>query len=394
MAYESAKPSASKPSASGSKSSNKLAAAAAQEKKSGQPTSSSEVALQECDAIEEAIAALKVRYEHYFLGNDRLPPAREHEDLKKRLMKLKGSFVRNTAAKFRVQSLATKFGTYERLWSRTLQEIENGTYKRDLNKAKRRAQKADKPKSAKGPVDLTQEVPDDFDVEEIEELHEEVPPPPVARPVPAVAPVSPPRGMPSIAPVVPPVAPAMPSVAPMIPSIAPVVPAIKPVAPAIAPLVPAVAPMVPPVAPRIAPVAGTPAAAPKAPGLARTGTPVAGTPVVGTPAAGTPAAGMPPRTVSRPNVPIAAKPAGTAPPRPAAASGSGELSEDKLKAVYDAYVSAKRRNKEDTSKMSYDSVAASLRKQVPELIKQHNAKSVEFKVVIKDGKAVLKAVPK
>jgi hypothetical protein len=44
--------------------------------------------------------------------------------------------------------------------------------------------------------------------------------------------------------------------------------------------------------------------------------------------------------------------------------------------------------------MSFDSVAASLRKQVPELMKQHNAKSVEFKVVIKDGKAVLKAVPK
>ena len=40
------------------------------------------------------------------------------------------------------------------------------------------------------------------------------------------------------------------------------------------------------------------------------------------------------------------------------------------------------------------SVAANLRKQVPELLKQHNAKSVEFKVVIKDGKAVLKAVPK
>lgn len=76
------------------------------------------------------------------------------------------------------------------------------------------------------------------------------------------------------------------------------------------------------------------------------------------------------------------------------ASGRGDVSDEKLRAVYDAYVSAKRRNKEDTSKMSYESVAASLRKQVPELLKQHNAQSVEFKVVIKDGKAVLKAVPK
>jgi hypothetical protein len=81
-------------------------------------------------------------------------------------------------------------------------------------------------------------------------------------------------------------------------------------------------------------------------------------------------------------------------PRPPTASSPSELSDDKLRVVYDAYVAAKRRNKEDTSKMSFDSVASSLRKQVPELLKQHNAKSVEFKVVIKDGKAVLKAVPK
>ncbi|MFP2929930.1 MXAN_5187 C-terminal domain-containing protein, partial [Pyxidicoccus sp. 3LG] len=81
-------------------------------------------------------------------------------------------------------------------------------------------------------------------------------------------------------------------------------------------------------------------------------------------------------------------------PRPPAASGSGGMSDDKLRAVYDAYVTAKRRCQEDTSKLSYESVAATLRKQVPELLKQHNAKAVEFKVVIKDGKASLKAVPK
>ncbi len=88
------------------------------------------------------------------------------------------------------------------------------------------------------------------------------------------------------------------------------------------------------------------------------------------------------------------------PPRRPASPPSGcqprgaAARDDKLKAVYDAYVTAKRRNQEDTSKMSYESVAANLRKQVPELLKQHGAKSVEFKVVIKDGKATLKAVPK
>ena len=39
-------------------------------------------------------------------------------------------------------------------------------------------------------------------------------------------------------------------------------------------------------------------------------------------------------------------------------------------------------------------VSQKLKQQIPVLLKQHNAKEVEFKVVIKDGKALLKAVPK
>jgi hypothetical protein len=310
--------------------------------------SGSEVAFQECDAIEAELAALKVTYEHYFLGLERTPPARAHDALRKRVEKLKNSFVRNTGAKFRVQSIHSKFVTYERLWTRTLQEIENGTYKRDLAKVKRRTEKAAAPKARnQGAVDLSEDA--DFEVDEVEEMLSSTlkPPPP---PVPAMAPLEPVPfrgGVPSVAPLVPSVAPLVPSVAPLVPPVAPVsgTPArgTSPL-PSIAPVVPPVAPAVPPVAP----VARPPASPPRPPTAAR----------------------------------------------PPSASSPGGLTDDSLKSVYDAYVAAKRRNKEDTSKMSFDSVAASLRKQVPELMKQHGAKSVEFKVVIKDGKAVLKAVPK
>jgi hypothetical protein len=87
----------------------------------------------------------------------------------------------------------------------------------------------------------------------------------------------------------------------------------------------------------------------------------------------------------------AAAPPGTKAP---VAAQSGQLSDQKLKAIYDAYVTAKRRCNEDTSKLTFDAVANQLRQSVPTLMKQHNAKSVEFKVVIKDGKAVLRALPK
>jgi hypothetical protein len=323
MPYEpksSTKNQVAKPGAS-TKSSARLAANDG-DTKSGMPTKSgSEVALQECDAIEADLAALKVAYEHYFMGIDRTPPTRVHEDLKKRVEKLKSSFVRNTGAKFRVQAIHSKFMSYERLWTRTLQEIENGTYKRDVAKARRRSEK--KPSARSHGVT---ELPD-ADVDEVK-------PPSVAplEPVPFRG------GVPSVAPLVPSVAPLVPPVAPVgTPARGAPVPSI----PSVAPLVPSVAPLVPPVAP------------------------------VGA-------------------RPPAARPA----PRPPSASGSSDLSDDKLKSVYNAYVAAKRNNKEDTSKMSYDSIAATLRKQVPELMKQHGAKSVEFKVVIKDGKAVLKAVPK
>jgi hypothetical protein len=62
--------------------------------------------------------------------------------------------------------------------------------------------------------------------------------------------------------------------------------------------------------------------------------------------------------------------------------------------VYEAYVAAKKSCQEDVSRITYDVVADSLRKQVPELLHRHGARDVEYKVVVKDGKAILRAVPK
>ncbi|MFB1484808.1 MXAN_5187 C-terminal domain-containing protein [Corallococcus sp. RDP092CA] len=348
-------------------------------------SSSSEAALHECEELEAAIAELRNSYEQYFMGMERQAPIRAHEDLKKRMMKLKGAFVRSTAVKFRVQSLHNKFLTYERLWTRTLQEIEDGTYRRDLAKARRRAEKKKPGASAgqKGVVELPEEI-DDMDFEEIEELAGRRPinEPKLASEYLAeqqtAAGGTPFRGTSAVAP-----AAARPAAAPVT------------VPPAGAPRG-TPAGLVPPKqgVPAVSPVSGLPSIAPVG-----GGTPAAGTsklPSVapgGTPAAGRPAVppGMAAKAPAAPQQ--AARPAAAA-PRPAAAGPNGGMSDDKLRAVYDAYVTAKRRCQEDTSKLSYESVAATLRKQVPELLKQHNAKAVEFKVVIKDGKASLKAVPK
>src|SRR5262249_34187181 len=70
------------------------------------------------------------------------------------------------------------------------------------------------------------------------------------------------------------------------------------------------------------------------------------------------------------------------------------LSEARLRGVYQAYVEAKKQCNEDITKLSFDQVAASLRKQVPELLVRHRAQDVEYRVFVKDGRAVLRAVPK
>ncbi|MBN9681894.1 MULTISPECIES: MXAN_5187 C-terminal domain-containing protein [unclassified Corallococcus] len=325
-------------------------------------SSSSEAALQQCEELEAAIAELRHSYEQYFLGMERQAPIRAHEDLKKRMLKLKGAFIRSTSVKFRVQSLHNKFLTYERLWVRTLQEIEAGTYRRDLAKARRRSgtkQASATGERPKGVVEIPEEV-DDMDFEEIEELTGRRPinEPKLAseylaeQQSPSGTPF---RGTPAAAPVA-----AQPAGAPR----------------------GTPAGLVPPKqsAPAVSPVSGLPSIAP-------VGTPAAGRPAV-PPGMATRAPAAAPQQPARPAAPAAAA------PRPAAAGPGGGMSDDKLRAVYDAYVTAKRRCQEDTSKLSYESVAATLRKQVPELLKQHNAKAVEFKVVIKDGKASLKAVPK
>ena len=57
-------------------------------------------------------------------------------------------------------------------------------------------------------------------------------------------------------------------------------------------------------------------------------------------------------------------------------------------------MSAKQRCNEDTSSLSFDKVANDLRREVGHLTRDGGAKAVEFKVVIKDGRAELRTVPK
>ena len=91
------------------------------------------------DALEEELEEIKVKYEMYFIGAERMEPGRRREDLKRNIARLKNVFTRNAAIRFRVQALHARYLSYERLWLRSTREKEAGTYRRDVLKARQKA---------------------------------------------------------------------------------------------------------------------------------------------------------------------------------------------------------------------------------------------------------------
>jgi hypothetical protein len=238
----------------------------------------------ECAALETEVEELKVKYEMYFLGVERGEPNRTRDELKKKVLRLKERFTRNAGIRFRIQSLHARFISYERLWLRSAREKEEGTYHRDLFKARLHAkQRGASPAGVKGKKEiLRHSQAEDVDLGDFGDHDAPAPaaPPPAARP--AAAPARPP----------------------------------------------------PPTAPARAP---------------------------------------PPA------------------PRPAAAAA---VVDPATRALYDAYVAARKSCNQDVTGITPDAIARTIAKQTPEILKTHKASRVEFKVEVKNGKAILKAVPK
>ncbi|HSB19130.1 MAG TPA: hypothetical protein VLD85_03875, partial [Anaeromyxobacteraceae bacterium] len=99
-----------------------------------------ELLAEQCRELEEDLERLKARYEMWFLGVEKREPNRDRDEIKRRVERIKGAFTRNTGVKFRIQTLAARYLSYERMWLRSSREKEEGTYRRDIFKARRHAQ--------------------------------------------------------------------------------------------------------------------------------------------------------------------------------------------------------------------------------------------------------------
>jgi hypothetical protein len=385
--------------------------------------------------LEIAVDRLRSLYEQYFMGIEKIEPMVPRKDVDRRIYTVRKEQIRNTALRFRFQMILQRYNTYQTHWQRICREIENGTFKRHLLRAKQRfgsSKPPPRPQVAAPPgpreqpapgaeiaADLAAELAEldrefasaEFQIDVEVELPDSSPD---ARQAPAIGrPGLPPRPDASQVPVPARKVPSDPP--PGLTSLAPPLPPPRPVGASRAPT------PLPPPRPRAVSVTGevrgTPLPPPRPRAVSVTGE-VRGTPLP-PPRPRAPSAtnegGGPALPPPRPRVPSATNEGRPPPPRPPTAAPpparashtplhpppaaspppprGQELPEARMKQLYAQLVEAKRRQNESTAAVTYQTVAKTLQESGEKLREKHG-RAVDFEVTIKDGKAILKPVLK
>lgn len=393
--------------------------------------------------LETRVDRLRSLYDQYFMGIERVPPSVPHKDVDRRVQVLRREQIRNTGLRFRFQMIVQRYNTFQTYWMRICRQIEDGTYKRDVLRAKRKeVERVARESVPPASIDIT----GDLELEEVADLEallaEEaetsvkaspVPPAPpaAAAPAPAAKPAAlkPPPPAPAKAPATAPKpaplklddlddfdlvekptqihkpAPgpaASPAPAPKEPAAAKAPSA--PLRPApVAPVAPVAGGAARPVWKKVsAPAAGVsiPIATPNTPILPGTPKPA---PTRPEPPAAKPEAPKPPPAAAsaapakaEAPKPEAPKPAARPRPEPPVRKplGPNDLSDARVRQIYAEYVRSKRAQNESTASITYENMAKSIRESSEKLRDKHGGRTVDFEVSVKDGKTILKPVVK
>lgn len=87
--------------------------------------------------LETRVERLRALYEQYFLGIERLEPAVPRKDVDRRIWQLRREKIRNTAKRFKLQTIIQRYNTLQMYWQRICREIDRGTYRRHVLRAER-----------------------------------------------------------------------------------------------------------------------------------------------------------------------------------------------------------------------------------------------------------------
>lgn len=109
---------------------------------------------------EVQLSRIKHLYEQWFQGIERIEPQIPRKQFDRALHELRKTKPRNTALRFRFQTLLQRYTTLQTYWRRIGRQIEEGTYRRDLLRARRRREEGraereqERRRRSTGPVEL------------------------------------------------------------------------------------------------------------------------------------------------------------------------------------------------------------------------------------------------
>lgn len=89
------------------------------------------------DELETRLERLRALYEQYFLGIEKIEPSVARKDVERRIWLLRRERINNTAKRFRLQTIIQRHNTFQQHWVRICREIEAGTYQRHLARAEK-----------------------------------------------------------------------------------------------------------------------------------------------------------------------------------------------------------------------------------------------------------------
>lgn len=100
------------------------------------PTHTTESIAEDLVVLDNKIKQLKFEYEQYFMGGRPREPVMLRGDVQKIVTKYSNTGIQNTALRFKFNNLCARFYALRRQWDAILKQIEEGTYKPHLFKAK------------------------------------------------------------------------------------------------------------------------------------------------------------------------------------------------------------------------------------------------------------------
>lgn len=86
------------------------------------------------DEVEKMLKELRVLYEQYFIGVEKVAPIKARDDLERQLRLLGRRKIIQTELRYRLQNLSSSFHSYKGMWERTQRQMDEGRYPRHIKK--------------------------------------------------------------------------------------------------------------------------------------------------------------------------------------------------------------------------------------------------------------------